>query len=123
MSVQTEAVEAIEAQQKAVKYHSRQWMAGEQLKEICRREPKSAELLLADLQREAMSITAAEKRIEAFARKNGNCASPIEAEEVLGIHLLNLPLAVADGGGQLAHVPTALRSVRAGVSRVMFPMA
>ncbi len=83
MSVQTEAVEAIEAQQKAVKYHSRQWMAGEQLKEICRREPKSAELLLADLQREAMSITAAEKRIEAFARKNGNCASPIEAEEVL----------------------------------------
>ena len=83
MSVQTEAAAAIEAQQKNVKYHSRQWMAGEQLKDICRREPKSAELLLSDLQREAMSITNAEKQIEAFARKNGGCASPTEAEEVL----------------------------------------
>ena len=47
----------------------------------------------------------------------------VEPEELLGIHLPNFPLAVADGGGLLAHVPTALLSGRAAGSRVMFPMA
>lgn len=83
MNTQTEAIAAIEAQQASVKYHSRQWMAGEQLKDICRREPKSAALLAADLQVEELSIANVEKKIAEFARKNSGCASPIEAEDIL----------------------------------------
>ena len=86
MSVQ-EAIQAIEAQQAAVKPRSAQWMVGEQLKDICRREPQSAELIAQDLKAEDMSITAAEKKIKAFADKNktGNfsCVTPGEAEDIL----------------------------------------
>ena len=62
-------------------------MVGEQLKDICRREPRSAELLAQDLKVEAMSITEAEKKIKAFAdgHKTGNfaCVTPGEADNIL----------------------------------------
>ena len=62
-------------------------MVGEQLKDICRREPRSAELIARDLQVEAMSITEAEKKIKAFAdgHKTGNfaCVTPGEADNIL----------------------------------------
>lgn len=45
MNYQTDAIQAIEAQQAKVKPRSPQWMVGEQLKDICRREPRSAELI------------------------------------------------------------------------------
>ena len=81
------AVSLIEAQQAKVKPRSPQWMAGEQLKDICRREPRSAELIAQDLEVEAMSITEAEKKIKAFADKNktGNfaCVTPAEADRIL----------------------------------------
>lgn len=81
------AIAAIEEQQKKVKERSAQWMVGEQLKDICQREPKSAEIILQDLAVKEMSITEAEKEIKAFADKNkvGNCAcvTPVEAERIL----------------------------------------
>ncbi len=84
---QTEAIRAIEVQQAAVKNRSPQWMVGEQLKNICRREPRSAELLVQDLKVEDMSITAAEKKIKAYAdkHKTGNfaCVTPSEADRIL----------------------------------------
>lgn len=57
---QNEAIRAIEAQQAKVEPRSPQWMVGEQLKDICRMEPKSAELIAQDLEKEAMSITEAD---------------------------------------------------------------
>ena len=82
-----QAICAIEEQQKKVKERSAPWMVGEQLKDICRREPKSAELIYQDLQNEAMSIVEAEKKIKAFADKNktGNfaCVTPMEADRIL----------------------------------------
>ena len=56
MNYQAEAIQAIEAQQAKAKPRSPQWMVGEQLKDICRREPRSAELIARDLQVEAMSM-------------------------------------------------------------------
>ena len=77
----------IEAQQAEVKKRSPQWMVGEQLKDICRMEPRSAELIAQDLENEAMSITAAEKKIKAYADKhktgNFSCVSPAEAGRIL----------------------------------------
>ena len=87
MSYQTEAIRAIEAQQAKVKDRSPQWMVGELLKDICRREPRSAELLAQDLKVYGMSITAAENKIKAYAdsRKTGNfsCVTPMEADRIL----------------------------------------
>ena len=84
---QEKAIAAIEAQQAKVKERSPQWVAGEQLKDICRTEPHSAELIAQDLENEAMSIVEAEKKIKAFAdgHKTGNfsCVTPVEAEKVL----------------------------------------
>lgn len=87
MNYQAEAIRAIEAQQSKVKDRSPQWMVGEQLKDICRREPRSAELLAQDLKVAGMSITAAEKKIKAYAdsHKTGNfsCVTPMEADRIL----------------------------------------
>ena len=81
------AVSLIEAQQEKVKARSPQWMVGEQLKDICRREPGSAELIAKDLEVEAMSITEAEKKIKAFADKHKtgsfSCVTPIESDRIL----------------------------------------
>ena len=81
------AILKLQAQQLKVKERSAQWMVGEQLKDICRREPFSAELIAQDLENESMSIVEAEKRIKAFAdkHKTGNfaCVTPVEAENIL----------------------------------------
>lgn len=87
MNVTEKAIAALEAQQAKVKPRSAQWMAGEQLKEICRREPASAELVAQDLEQPAMSIVEAEKKIKAFADKHKtgsfSCVTPAEAERIL----------------------------------------
>ncbi len=87
MSIQEQAIARLEDQQAKVKPRSPQWMVGEQLKDICRREPRSAELIAQDLENEAMSITEAEKKIKAFADKhktgNFSCVTPAEAENIL----------------------------------------
>jgi len=87
MSAIDRAVALLEQQQSKTKARSPQWMVAEQLKDICRREPQSAELVAQDMENPAMSITEAEKRIKAFAdeHKTGNfsCVSPLEAERIL----------------------------------------
>lgn len=84
---QAKAIAALDTQQAKVKERSTQWMVAEQLKDICRQEPRSAELIAQDLQVEAMSITEAEKKIKEFAdsHKNGNfsCVIPMEADRIL----------------------------------------
>lgn len=84
---QRAAIAAIESQQP--QKHNTVWMAGEQLKEIARSEPGSAELLAKDLAGKGMTIADAEKKIAELARKNrdGNCGcvSSEEAEDVLRV--------------------------------------
>ena len=86
-AVQEQAIQAIEAQQAKVKERSPQWMVGEQLKDICRSEPRSAELIAQDLQVAEMSIIEAEKKIKAFAdaHKTGSfaCVVPAESDRIL----------------------------------------
>lgn len=110
---QEQAIRAIEAQQEKVKERSpgdrhsakpndrsgslmAAWMVGEQLKDICRMEPRSAELIAQDLQVEAMGIVEAEKKIKAFAdaHKTGNfsCVTPMEADRILR-EFYGLPIA------------------------------
>lgn len=99
MSMMEQAIAAIEAQQKEVKERSPQWMVGEQLKDICRREPASAELIAQDLAVKEMSITEAEKKIKAFAdkHKTGNfaCVTPVEADKILR-EFYGLPIPAGD---------------------------
>jgi len=87
MSAVDRAVALLEQQQSEVQARSPQWMVAEQLKDICRQEPHSAELIAQDLETPAMSITEAEKKIKAFADKhktgNFSCVTPLEAERVL----------------------------------------
>ena len=81
------AIELLNEQQGKVKERSAPWMVAEQLKDICRREPESAELLAKDLENPSMGIVQAEKKIKAFAdsHKTGrfSCVTPWEAEEIL----------------------------------------
>lgn len=103
MDVLNEALRAIEAQQKEVKEGTAAWMVGEQLKDICRAEPASAELILQDLSVKEMSITEAEKKIKAWADKHrvGNfaCVTPMRAEEILReFYKVNWPEGTREGG-------------------------
>ena len=87
MDMLNEALRLIEEQQKEAKEGTAAWMVGEQLKDICRAEPASAELIAQDLTVKKMSITEAEKRIKAWADKHkvGNfaCVTPLRAELIL----------------------------------------
>lgn len=80
---QEKAISMIESQQAKVKDRSNERLVGEQLKDICRAEPHSAELIAQDLENEGMSITGAEKKIAAFAKKNGGRVSGVEADQIL----------------------------------------
>lgn len=81
------ATQMLREQQSKVKERSAQWMVAEQLMDICRREPVSAELIAQDLENASMSIVEAEKKIKAFADKhktgNFSCVTPVEAENIL----------------------------------------
>lgn len=109
--IQKQAVAAIEAQQAKVKERSPQWMVGEQLKDICRMEPRSAELIAQDLQVEGMGIVEAEKKIKAFSdgHKDGNfcCVTPAESDRILrdfyGLSEVGAPVP-EQGGGNVLHL-------------------
>lgn len=91
MTAQQEAaIRLIEKQQAEAEAGGAVWMAGEQLKDICRAEPDSAALLAKDLEQKGMDLKAAEKAIKGIADENhqklkGNsaCVSPAEAEAAL----------------------------------------
>ena len=81
------AIAAIEAQQARVKARSAPWMAGEQLKDMIRREPGIGEIIAQDLTAGGMSLEKAEAKIKAYAdeHKTGTfaCVTPVEAEGIL----------------------------------------
>lgn len=85
--IQEQAIRAITEAQEGVKQRSAAWMVGEQLKDICRSESESAQLILQDLSGSGMGLADAEKQIKAFADKHkvGNCAvvTPDDADEIL----------------------------------------
>lgn len=85
--IQEQAIQAITEAQKGVKQRSAAWMVGEQLKDICRCEPESAQLILQDLSGGGMGLEDAEKQIKAFADKHrvGSfaCVLPDEADGIL----------------------------------------
>ena len=58
----------IEAQQKGLE-DTTIFMVGEQLKDICRADPASAQIVMEDLQQKEMSIAACEKKIKEHADK------------------------------------------------------
>lgn len=79
--------EMIEAQQKG-KENTAPWMVGEQLKDICRADPRCAEIVAKDLEVAAMSIVECEKKIKDWAdrqKRFGNCVcvSPNVAEKII----------------------------------------
>ena len=82
-----EAIRKLREQQSKVKERSAPWMVAEQLMDLCRAEPQCAEILVQDLEVEAMSITEAEKKLKAYAdgHRTGNfaCVTPGEAERIL----------------------------------------
>ena len=86
---QQRAIAEIEKQQKGVEKYSCPYVVGEQLKEICVREPNSAELLANDLQVKEMDLYHAERKIYEYGKslmkgKTGGVAiSPVWAEKVL----------------------------------------
>lgn len=64
------------------------WMVGEQLKDICRREPGCVSILMEDLENEDMAISKAAGKIKAYAdsqRKGRSCVCvpPQKAEAIL----------------------------------------
>ena len=87
MDYRDKAIAVITAQQEKEKGRTAAWMVGEQLKDICSREPQSAELVVQDMANESMHIQAVEKKIKAFAdtHRTGNfaCVTPMEAEDIL----------------------------------------
>ncbi len=105
-----QAMKLIEAQQKKLPEGSAPWVVGEQLKDICRRESASAQLIAEDLQNESMSLVNAEKRIKAYADKHkvGNFAyvSPQKAEEILR-EFYGLPAAATPEEQPSTAVPSA----------------
>lgn len=82
-----EAIRKLREQQSRVQERSAHWMVAEQLMDLCRREPGSAELIAQDLDNPEMGIVQAEKQIKAFAdkHKTGNfaCVTAAEAEGIL----------------------------------------
>ena len=79
------AIEAITVQQP--KEENAVWMVGEQMKDMLRKEPYLAEIVLRDLEVPEMSLAHCEKKIKAWAdqHKVGNfaCVTPIRAEKII----------------------------------------
>lgn len=79
--------EKIEKLQAAESVRTDAWMVGEQLKDICRAEPRSAALIEKDLDVKEMDLRSAAKKIKAYAdgHRTGSfaCVTPAEAERIL----------------------------------------
>lgn len=79
------AIAAIEAQQP--KERTDVWMAGEQLKDMLRDEPRYAELIVQDLGNKELSLAKCAGQIKAYADKHRTgsfaCVIPSEAERII----------------------------------------
>ena len=74
-----EAIRKLREQQRKVKERSPQWLVAEQLIDLVRAEPRCAEILVQDLEVEAMSITEAEKKIKAARAMEAKDTAPRNA--------------------------------------------
>ena len=83
--VQERAIAAITAQQP--KERTDVWMVGEQLKDICRAEPHTAELIEKDMAVKGMGLADAAKKMKEYAdaHKTGSfaCVTPAESDRIL----------------------------------------
>ena len=74
-------------QQAGMKKGSHAWCIGEQLKEICSREPESSRLVEQDLENKEMGLEACARKFEEWAAKHrdGNkaCITPWQAEKLI----------------------------------------
>ena len=80
-------IEKIAEQQKS-KENTAVYMVGEELKDICRKIPEAAEIVLHDLELPEMSIEKAEKKLHEYANKqkridNCVCVPPNVAENII----------------------------------------
>lgn len=77
------AVEMIGEQQAALKQKNQIYWVGEQLKDILRAAPGAAGVVMEDLRQSGMTITDCEKKIAAYAKGNGGCCPPQEADKII----------------------------------------
>lgn len=82
-----DAIKLIESQQEKLKEGTAAWAVGEQLKDICRREPESADLIEKDISADGMGLAELEKEIKKYAdqHRKGNFSfvSPQAAEDII----------------------------------------
>jgi len=71
------------SEQQAGKEKTAVFYVGEQIKDICERDSSACEIVLQDLENEKMSIAECEKQIAAYAKKNGGCTPPQEADRII----------------------------------------
>lgn len=75
------AIRLIESQQGSEDKSPHRWMLGEQIKDICRRDPAAAELVAQDLENPELSLAKLEQKFDEFAKKgeqrNGSQGSAI----------------------------------------------
>ena len=81
------ALDKIAAQQAKHKQSSAPWCVGEQLKDILRAQPETAELVVHDLDQTGMGLADCEKKITAFAKDHrqgsvGFCG-PADADRII----------------------------------------
>ena len=81
------ALDKITAQQAKHKQGSAPWCVGEQLKDMLRAQPETAELVVHDLDQTGMSLADCEKKIAAFAQDHrqggvGFCG-PADADRII----------------------------------------
>lgn len=81
------ALDKITAQQATYRQGSAPWCLGEQLKDILRAQPETAELVANDLDQTGMGLADCEKKIAAFAmdHKQGNVGfcGPADADRII----------------------------------------
>lgn len=78
-----QAVQKVTELQSKYKENQKQYWVAEQIKDICRENADNAELVFSDIDDKDMSIAEVEKKIEAYARKNGGCCPPQAADKII----------------------------------------
>lgn len=73
----------IKEQQAKMKPKSTEYFVGCQLRDILGELPEYAEIVLTDLLAKGMTVSDCEKKIREFARGNGGCCPPDEADRII----------------------------------------
>ena len=94
------AIEKIEAEQAKLQNTDPAWMAGQQLKDICRAEPHSAKIVAEDLGAPGRSLANVAAKIKEYSDKNHGksncfCVPPHIAEGIIR-EFFGLPAAAAE---------------------------